>query len=188
MRERLCRSARGILWSTYARQSRLYRILAFVLGGRLLLRLGFEYRAITYRIVYVGALAVLFVFVVRLLDVSRWVRTPSETSSSFTFPRLLGVGRGRLWLAYPTHTVPTLSPQLRSYVSRRDDVSLRTAYGQYRYTEAVMYVRVVGLVRVMARRGGVTRSGQSGYVSGEERRKAQLVGEQLSRRGRIYAR
>lgn len=188
----MVRAGLGVMGSTSARQSRRCRVRMFIGGGRVMLRLGLEYRAARYRIVYVGALAVLFVFVVRLLDVSRWGLRPEEKASKGGEMPAIGVAMviggifARVANQEPENYV--LDTIELDITGMRDEVSLMGGYGKYRYTEGGVYVRAVGLVRLTARLGGVRRSGQSGYVSGKERSKGQLVGEQLSRETGKYGR
>src|SRR5574337_1105599 len=62
-------SALGVITARNPVHSVLFLILAFVCGAGIFLVLGAEFLAMILVIVYVGAVAVLFLFVVMLLDV-----------------------------------------------------------------------------------------------------------------------
>jgi len=58
-----------ISWSNNVFMSLMYSILLFINSCAVLLSLGFEFLAIVNVLVYVGALAVLFLFVIMLLEI-----------------------------------------------------------------------------------------------------------------------
>jgi len=61
----------GVVWSSNPVHAVLALVLVFVFGGGVLLLLGLEFVSFTLLVVYVGAIAVLFLFVVMMLKVRR---------------------------------------------------------------------------------------------------------------------
>lgn len=77
----ICFSSLMILLSRNPIHSILYFILVFFNGSGLLLLLGAEFLALVYVVVYVGAIAVLFLFIVMMLN----VRVIEETETQLKY-------------------------------------------------------------------------------------------------------
>jgi len=134
----------------------LFLILAFFNAAGLFVLLGAEFLAMILVVVYVGAVAVLFLFVVMMLDVDF-----VELRSGFLdylpiggfvavilLIELIAVGTG--WVLAPevAASLPDPSPPL-------DAVSNTAAIGQLLYTRYVFFFQVAGLVLLVAMIGAI---------------------------------
>ena len=173
------------------------RVRVFRNGGVLLLLRHREFMALRYRVVYVGAIAVLLRFVVMRLNVNEWKETTlsewsttgektpsSERKEVGVATRVLGSslvrmgGRGlpsnRWFFSY-------LEGPWQECLVRHERVDERErmkALGQYRFTEGRKYVWLAGRVLLVSLRGAVVLTREEG---GRKRTKRQRVNEQLSR-------
>ena len=134
----------------------LFLILAFFNAAGLFVLLGAEFLAMILVIVYVGAVAVLFLFVVMMLDVDF-----AELRGGFT--KFLPVGGligaillGELLLAV---TAWTFAPQATTLIKDRippaDQVTNTEAIGQVLYTKYVYFFELSGLVLLVAMIGAI---------------------------------
>lgn len=151
-----------------------------------------EYMALRYRMVYVGAIAVLFRFVVMLLNRSEWEEGVGEAEKRAEGTETWYVGRGQLWrrivavyggVAYRRGVVREKRGEpWREKIERGrvlDERERRKCMGQYRYTEGRKEVWLAGRVRRVSRRGAVVLTREEGGMVSKSKR--QRVGEQLSR-------
>ena len=132
----------------------LWLILAFINAAGLMVLLGAEFVAMLLIIVYVGAVAVLFLFVVMMLDIDF-----SELRAGFVsyFPvggtialillveLVLGVGAwkaGALSLSQRTAQVPTDKPNIQ-------------AIGELLYTRYIFLFEAAGLILLVAMIGAI---------------------------------
>jgi hypothetical protein len=173
------------------------RVRVFRNGGVRRRRMHREFMALRYRVVYVGAIAVLLRFVVMRLNVNEWKEGQRRTRETQGSEGLwnergsrarLGTRRGR-GNSRERGTARRNPRQGRVEVGgrwkestamerRMDDVERIKALGQYRYTEGRKYVWLAGRVRRVSRRGAVVLTREEG---GRKRTKRQRVNEQLSR-------
>jgi NADH-quinone oxidoreductase subunit J len=134
----------------------LFLILAFFNAAGLFVLLGAEFLAMVLIIVYVGAVAVLFLFVVMMLDVNF-----SELRGGFT--RFLPIGAlvgaillGELLLAVGAWTI---SPQALSQITERipapEAISNTEAIGRVLYTRYVFFFELAGLILLIAMIGAI---------------------------------
>jgi NADH-quinone oxidoreductase subunit J len=134
----------------------LFLILAFFNAAGLFVLLGAEFLAMILVIVYVGAVAVLFLFVVMMLDVDF-----AELRAGFT--KFLPVGGlvGAILLGELLMVVSawTISPQAVSQVRERIPVAETTtnteAIGQVLYTKYVFFFELSGLILLIAMIGAI---------------------------------
>lgn len=189
---RIRTSARMVVRSSNAVHSVLYRVVVFVNASIRRFLLQVEYRARVLRVVYVGAIAVLFRFVVMMLNLSETVRRADENNESsrgqmmgvFTTRavRLGGVRR----MIYPMSSTPMRIPQggvesARTYVEWVkvvDPVWGRKGFGQRLYTDGIMYVVGAGMVLLVAMLGAIVLTLK---VRTFARAKRQHVDQQRSR-------
>ena len=130
----------------------LFMVLAFLGAAALVLMLGAEYLARTRVVVYVGAIAMLFLFVVMMLE----VRMPRVSD----WTRLVPVGALlvlafllELWVVRSKDLVPSLGrvgPESTNWSQRLDAVPILEILGQVLYTQYVYYFLVAGLVLLAA--------------------------------------
>ena len=132
----------------------LYLILAFVNASGLFVLMGAEFLAMILIVVYVGAVAVLFLFVIMMLDVDftelregfiEYLPIGLVIGGIFLFELLLTVG---FWVINPgtakqiTAAIPT-------------DVSNTEALGLVLYTRYIHYFQLAGMVLLVAMIGAI---------------------------------
>jgi NADH-quinone oxidoreductase subunit J len=132
----------------------LFLILAFVNAAGLFVLMGAEFLAMILIIVYVGAVAVLFLFVVMMLDVDfaelrqgflNYLPVGGVIALIFLIELLLVLGA---WAIGPG--VVRTSP-----IPNIDAVSNTAALGQVLYTRYVYYFEAAGLVLLVAMIGAI---------------------------------
>ncbi len=134
----------------------LFLILAFVKSAGLFILLGAEYLALLLVVVYVGAVAVLFLFVVMMLDVDfvelrqgflQYLPVGALVGVILMVELLMGLGA---WIIAPgvlghgAEPMPALS-----------DVSNIQAIGSVLYTKYIYFFQVAGLVLLVAMIGAI---------------------------------
>ena len=156
----------------------LFLILAFVNAAGLFLLLGAEFLAMILIVVYVGAVAVLFLFVVMMLDVDF-----SELREGFLdylpFGGLLGiVFLIELVLVLGTYYTAPDSLHQTAHVAQAalDGLSNTAALGRVLYTEHVFYFQAAGMVLLVAMIGAIVLTLQ--HKPGVKR---QDIGAQVAR-------
>ncbi len=153
----------------------LFLIMAFFNAAGLFLLLGAEFLAMMMLIVYVGAVAVLFLFVVMMLDVDY-----AELRAGFI--RYLPVGAlvGLVllvelvmvvlaWAFSPKHSLATPMPAM-------DQVTNTEAIGRVLYTEYMFFFELAGLILLVAMVGAIVLTLR--HKAGVKR---QVVAEQIAR-------
>jgi NADH-quinone oxidoreductase subunit J len=132
----------------------LYLILAFVNASGLFVLMGAEFLAMILIVVYVGAVAVLFLFVIMMLDVDfselregfmEYLPVGLVIGGIFMFELLLVVGA---WVINPTVT-KTITAAIPTNVSNTE------ALGLVLYTKYIHYFQIAGLVLLVAMIGAI---------------------------------
>lgn len=134
----------------------LFLILAFVNASGLFILLGAEYLAMLLIVVYVGAVAVLFLFVVMMLDVDfvelrqgflQYMPIGGLVGLIMLVELLMGIGA---WV---------IAPDLLGHGSQPtppiDQVSNIEAIGQVLYTKYIFFFQAAGLVLLVAMIGAI---------------------------------
>jgi len=134
----------------------LFLILAFVNSAGLFILLGAEYLAMLLIVVYVGAVAVLFLFVVMMLDVDfvelrqgflQYLPVGALVGLILLVELLLGLGA---WV---------IAPEVAGHGSEPTpavgDLSNIAAIGSVLYTKYVFFFQVAGLVLLVAMIGAI---------------------------------
>jgi NADH-quinone oxidoreductase subunit J len=155
----------------------LFLILAFVNASGLFVLLGAEFLAMILVVVYVGAVAVLFLFVVMMLDVDF-----AELRQGFL--QYLPVGAlvgaiffAELFLIVGGWTIaPAISEAITAPIPPIAGVSNTEALGNVLYTRYVYYFQAAGLVLLVAMIGAIVLT-----LRHRKTVKRQNVGEQLAR-------
>jgi NADH-quinone oxidoreductase subunit J len=133
----------------------LFLILAFFNAAGLFVLMGAEFLAMLLVIVYVGAVAVLFLFVVMMLDIDFAALRRGGLSRYLP----LGLGVGGVLLAELVLAVTSL-PELtaKGFVPMPDEklVTNTRALGQILYTQYVYAFQVSGLILLVAMVGAIT--------------------------------
>lgn len=134
----------------------LFLILAFVNAAGLFLLMGAEFLAMILVVVYVGAVAVLFLFVVMMLDVDF-----AEFRQGFLQYLPIGVLIGVIFLVELVMVVGTwvLKPAaLKAPVAAipaLEQVSNTKAIGLVLYTDYVFYFQIAGFILLVAMIGAI---------------------------------
>jgi NADH-quinone oxidoreductase subunit J len=134
----------------------LFLILAFFNAAGLFVLLGAEFLAMILVIVYVGAVAVLFLFVVMMLDVD-FAELRAGFAKYLPFGGLVGaVLLGELLLAASAWTI---TPEAVSRVGERippaDSISNTEAIGRVLYTKYIFFFELAGLILLIAMIGAI---------------------------------
>lgn len=134
----------------------LFLILAFFNAAGLFILLGAEFLAMTLVVVYVGAVAVLFLFVVMMLDIN-FVELREG------FQRYLPVGgligaillAELIWVSGVWVVAPNVAGNLAAAVPAGGHVSNTAALGELLYTRYVYAFQVSGLILFVAMVGAI---------------------------------
>jgi NADH-quinone oxidoreductase subunit J len=134
----------------------LFLILAFVNAAGLFVLMGAEFLAMILIVVYVGAVAVLFLFVVMMLDVDfaelrqgflNYLPVGGVIAFIFLIELLLVLGA---WVVGPGVARTITSP-----IPNIDTMSNTAALGHVLYTRYVYYFQAAGLVLLVAMIGAI---------------------------------
>ena len=153
----------------------LFLILSFFLAAGLFVLLGAEFLAMTLVIVYVGAVAVLFLFVVMMLDVSY-----AELRQGFLRYLPIGALVGLVLLA---ELVMVMSHWATPVALAQPDspipaaVTNAHAIGHVLYTKYVYLFQASGLILLIAMIGAIVLT-----LRGESTTRRQNISDQINRR------
>ncbi|MDB5646063.1 NADH-quinone oxidoreductase subunit J [Methylobacterium sp.] len=134
----------------------LFLILAFVNAAGLFVMMGAEFLAMILVVVYVGAVAVLFLFVVMMLDVDfaqlrqgfqQYLPIGALIGAVFLIELLLVVGS---WTIDPGLVQTPLNP-----VPAAEAVTNTQALGRVLYTDYVFFFQLAGLILLVAMIGAI---------------------------------
>jgi NADH-quinone oxidoreductase subunit J len=134
----------------------LWLILAFISGAGLFVLLGAEFVAMLVVIVYVGAVAVLFLFVVMMLDVD-FSRLKAEMAKYLPIAGLIGVILlTQLALAYGSWTFSEgIEGRLGSPTPPIEEVHNTKALGLILYDQYFILFQLAGLILLVAMIGAI---------------------------------
>jgi NADH-quinone oxidoreductase subunit J len=130
----------------------LFLILAFVNAAGLFVLLGAEFLAMILIVVYVGAVAVLFLFVVMMLDVDF-----AELREGFLSYLPIGALVGAVLLAELLVVVGgwAIGPQVAKAAAAAPDITNTQALGLVLYTRYVYYFEASGIILLVAMIGAI---------------------------------
>ncbi|MEM7523574.1 MAG: NADH-quinone oxidoreductase subunit J [Pseudomonadota bacterium] len=176
-------SAMMVITSKNPVHSVLFLILAFFNAAGLFVLMGAEFLAMILVVVYVGAVAVLFLFVVMMLDVNF-----AQLREGFT--RYLPIG-GAIGVALLAELIIvgaawTVGPTpVAAVTATPDDVTNAEAIGRLLYDDYVYLFQASGLVLLVAmvgaivltlrQREGVKRQNVSAQIARDSKRAVRLV-------------
>ena len=149
-------SAVAVIFARNPVHSVLYLILTFVNAAALFLLTGAEFLAMILLVVYVGAVAVLFLFVVMMLDVDF-----AELKSGALQYAPIGALVGLILAAELIVVVGgyAFAPNLaRTVAEPTPDIAVRhntAALGDILYTDYIFYFQICGLVLLVAMVGAI---------------------------------
>jgi len=144
-----CLSGLMVVSSRNPVHSVLFLILAFFNAAGLFILLNAEFLAMLLVVVYVGAVAVLFLFVVMMLDINY-----SELREGFQKYRPLGLFIGEVLLVELFATFFEYSGNIKSLPSP-GDVHNTKALGQVIYTDYIYLFQLAGLILLVAMIGAI---------------------------------
>ena len=156
----------------------LFLILTFVNASGLMVLLGAEFIAMILVVVYVGAVAVLFLFVVMMLDVDF-----AELRQGFFQYLPIGASVGIVLLAELVLVVgawivaPTVADAITSPIPPFYSVSNTEALGQVLYTRYVYFFQAAGIILLVAMIGAIVLT-----LRHKPNVKRQDIGVQVGRR------
>ena len=132
----------------------LYLILAFVNASGLFMLMGAEFLAMILIVVYVGAVAVLFLFVIMMLDVD-FTQLREGFIEYLPFGLVIGVifGFELLLVAGGWVINPTATKSITAAIPT--DVSNTQALGLVLYTQYIHYFQLAGMVLLVAMIGAI---------------------------------
>ncbi len=145
-----------VVFARSAVHSVLWLVLAFFSSAGLFVLLGAEFVAMIMVIVYVGAVAVLFLFVVMMLDVD-FVKLKAGMSSYLPVGLLIAlVLLVQLGFAFGSWEVTDVALAQRGAVTPdRADVENTMALGDVLYTQYVLVFQLAGLILLVAMIGAI---------------------------------
>ncbi|MBV9260917.1 MAG: NADH-quinone oxidoreductase subunit J [Pseudolabrys sp.] len=153
----------------------LFLILAFVNAAGLFVLMGAEFLAMILIVVYVGAVAVLFLFVVMMLDVD-FAELRQGVLQYLPFGLLMGaIFLAELLFVVGAWTLGANLP-LASPIPPIANVSNTEALGLVLYTKYVYFFEIAGLVLLVAMIGAIVLT-----LHHRERVRRQNIGEQVAR-------
>lgn len=153
----LCASSVLVISARNSVHSVFFLILAFFTAAGLLVLIGAEYLAMTLVIVYVGAVAVLFLFVVMMLNVN-------FAALRASFLQYLPLGllvAGVLFiqlaaLIYLSLTMPAQNVPSTMPLPSAEDIDNASAIGRVLYTDYIHLFQLSGIVLLIAMIGAIT--------------------------------
>ena len=155
----------------------LFLILAFVNSAGLFVLLGAEFLAMILIVVYVGAVAVLFLFVVMMLDVDF-----AELRAGFL--RYLPIG-GLIGVILLIELIlvlgswviePGVTNQLATPAPTEADITNTEALGRILYTKYIYFFEAAGIILLIAMIGAIVLT-----LRHKEGVKRQSIGDQVAR-------
>ena len=145
----ICLSGLMVISSRNPVHSVLFLILAFFNAAGLFVLLGAEFLAMLLVVVYVGAVAVLFLFVVMMLDINF-----VELREGFQRYMPLGLGVGGVLLAEILFVFFN-STDMPETVLMVNEVSNTRALGRILYTDYIYLFQLAGLILLVAMIGAI---------------------------------
>jgi NADH:ubiquinone oxidoreductase subunit 6 (subunit J) len=144
----------------------LFLILAFCNSAGLLLLLEIEFLAMIFIVVYVGAIAVLFLFVVMMLNI-KISEVQDEIYQYLPVGGLIGfIFLSEIFLILESDFVPLLSQNLLStdyniWVASTESISNIATLGQVLYTTFAVFFLIAGLILLVAMIGAIVLTMQT---------------------------
>lgn len=172
----LISSAVMVVFAKNPVHSVLFLVLCFFNAAGLFVLLGAEYVAMTLVIVYVGAIAVLFLFVVMMLDISK-VQLREGVLQYLPLGALVGlVLFVEIFMMVSAYLAGAVPDTIANPVPPVDEVSNTEAIGRLLYTDYIYLFQIAGLILLVGMIGAITLTLRS-----REGVKKQKIARQLAR-------
>ena len=134
----------------------LFLILSFVNASGLFVLLGAEFLAMILVVVYVGAVAVLFLFVVMMLDIN-YIKLREGFLQYLPFGALLGIVLViELGILYLTDTTSNINNSNTPLEPKIHEVENTKMIGEILYTKYFYLFQICGLILLVAMIGSIT--------------------------------
>ena len=134
----------------------LFLILSFVNAAGLFVLLGAEFLAMILVVVYVGAVAVLFLFVVMMLDIN-FIKLREGFLQYLPFGALLGIVLViELGILYLTDTSSNINSSLSTLEPSINELENTKMIGQILYTKYFYLFQICGIILLVAMIGSIT--------------------------------
>lgn len=165
----------------------LFLVLSFISSSGILFLLECEFISLLFLIIYVGAIAVLFLFVIMMLDI-KILESPKDISKYFPFGFIIGFFFVLEFFLIVSDTfslnlykIPELGNQFENfYVNWYDKIDVITdirAIGQVLYTHYILQLLIVGLILLLSVIGAVVLTMANSNLNS----KKQVLFKQISR-------
>ncbi|MEL6323022.1 MAG: NADH-quinone oxidoreductase subunit J [Pseudomonadota bacterium] len=166
-------AALGVITARNPVHSVLWLILAFFTSAATLVLIGAEFIAMLLVVVYVGAVAVLFLFVVMMLDVD-FVELKQGTLSYWPLALMAGLAFfGEIALV----TLGRADARARDFDPSPGAETNAEAIGQVMYTDYLLLFQLAGIVLLLAMIGAIVLT-----LRGKTQARRQSVARQTARR------
>ena len=180
-------SALSIILVKNSIYSVLFLVLSFISASGILFLLECEFISLLFLIIYVGAIAVLFLFVIMMLDI-KFLESPKDISKYFPVGFIIGgffVFEFFLLVINTFKTNPYKLDNLGNYFdnfyfnwyNKIDIIPDIKAIGQVLYTHYILQLLITGLILLLAVVGSVVLTMTSSYIKS----KKQVLFKQISR-------
>ncbi len=134
----------------------LFLILSFVNASGLFVLLGAEFLAMILVVVYVGAVAVLFLFVVMMLDIN-YIKLREGFLQYLPFGALLGIVLViELGILYLTDISPNINSSKVPLELRISEIENTKMIGEILYTKYFYLFQICGIILLVAMIGSIT--------------------------------
>ena len=160
----------------------LFLVLSFISSASLLFLLECEFVALLFIMIYVGAIAVLFLFVVMMLDV-KTLNIKKDIVKYFPFGSFIGIiflTEILLVVSDTFKTNPYINSSLYNYytnwLDKIDSLTELESIGQLLYTHYVLQFLIAGNILLLSVIGAVSLTINTNYIT-----KKQVIFKQLSR-------
>ena len=160
----------------------LFLVLSFISSASLLFLLECEFVALLFIMIYVGAIAVLFLFVVMMLDV-KTLNIKKDIIKYFPFGSFIGIiflTEILLVVSDTFKTNPYINSSLFNYYTnwfdKIDSLTELESIGQLLYTHYVLQFLIAGNILLLSVIGAVSLTINTNYIT-----KKQVIFKQLSR-------
>ncbi len=132
----------------------LFLILAFFNAAALFVLLGAEFLAMILAVVYVGAVAVLFLFVVMMLDID-FAELRKGALQYLPLSALIGIILVvELIMVASVWVISPMAPQTKAQITP-EGITNTAALGHILYTDYIFYFQTAGLILLVAMIGAI---------------------------------
>ena len=161
----------------------LFLVLSFVSSASILFLLKCEFLALMFIVIYVGAIAVLFLFVVMMLD-TKTIETQKDVFKYFPFGILIGsiflseilIVVNEAFQSNP-YSLSVIQNTYFNWWGRLDSFTEMQAIGQVIYTQYVLQFLIAGNILLLATIAAVVLTVNTDLENGRK----QIIFKQLSR-------